>query len=322
MATRRDANGDAVVINADKVQRWRLDLTAAETQFHRWLQGPGQEAYRAARDSAVRDVLGLLARTHDLRDLTTDTLRSSPATITPLRMCTAPPLARDRLVSLARSERPIITTMERDRLPARMSARELDAQLERICAVIQEFLDPDVFCWLGGGEDPTPAQREHAARLVADRQCDAAADRIMRHARQNHQRQLMRDWLNSRGYRERDQQPGQDLLDMATGSFFLGKVMVGADSRTQDVRLDGVIAPQRRGPTLLIKTVSEADVAKSDRPLKAAVCQRLRRIVPDSATLTLLLGGVVDPIYLRTLASQGLDWVWEHRIEDLEQAGA
>jgi hypothetical protein len=38
----------------------------------------------------------------------------------------------------------------------------------------------------------------------------------------------------------------------------------------------------------------------------------------ESVTYALLLGGAFDAGYLGTQAAEGIDWVWQHRLHDLD----
>jgi len=51
-------------------------------------------------------------------------------------MCTAPPLAVDRLVGLAKVSKNLVGRMENSKLPTRMPAEKLDEQLENICGIL------------------------------------------------------------------------------------------------------------------------------------------------------------------------------------------
>lgn len=72
--------------------------------------------------------------------------------------------------------------MEKDKLPKRINATELDRQLGRICEIISEVLDRDIFAWLDEGRDASDREREQASMIVADRLCGSMADPIIRNA--------------------------------------------------------------------------------------------------------------------------------------------
>ena len=57
------------------------------------------------------------------------------------------------------------------------------------------------------------------------------------------------------------------------------------------------------------------------RKEEAVKNEQLKKTYGSSATLLLFLCGYFDSGYLGYEAAEGIDWVWEHRINDLEKAG-
>lgn len=310
------------MINAHQPLAWRQDITAAAISYDRWFVEFGQLAYREARQQAERDVERLLDLTDDLRLVSPAAIRSDPASLAILRMSTAPPLARDRLVTLAETQRPVVTTLERGRLPERMSRSNLDANLKRLCTVVEALLDPDFFPWLTLGRPPHPAERQYAVTVVADRRCSAISEQVLRYAQKRRQHASIEDWLVSRGYGRQRLAPGhQDLTKMTPRTYAVGVNVVVGDRAPLDIPVDVVIQsgdPERH--PVLIQAVS-TDSARPDRRKEANRARLLREHLGSSAETLLLLGGVVDPEYLRDRAAEGVDWVWEHRISDLARAG-
>lgn len=70
------------------------------------------EAFRTTRAKTTEHVKAALLATDDLRKLDPETLRANPGSLPTLRMCTAPPLAVDRLVGLANANKSLIGSME------------------------------------------------------------------------------------------------------------------------------------------------------------------------------------------------------------------
>ncbi|HEY5822118.1 MAG TPA: XamI family restriction endonuclease [Propionibacteriaceae bacterium] len=302
----------------NRVTSWHSDVTTARDAFHDWYVGAGQQAYRSARHQAESDMSQLLADTDCLTRITPDVIRRSPNLLGILRMCTAPRLARDRLVALAYIERSLIVSLESGRLPARMSAGELNAHLVRICFVLSGALDPDLFGWVARARDPSDAEVQRATFVVADRRCDAISDQIIRQAQRERQLQLVSTWLLGRGYRRCDPDRLEaDPLDRQ--SFCVGQVAMV----DHEIRVDALINPVE--PAVLrrvaIRAVANADTTKMSK--RAADTSELRVLDrdPGGARPLLLLGGPVEIVYLKDRAAEGVDWVWEHRLDDLEIAG-
>ena len=124
-------------------------------------------------------------------------------------MCTAPPLAVDRLIGLADASKNLVGRMEDGKLPTKMNAADLNAELTKLCRIISRLLDRDIFPWLDAAKDPTDHERDRASTIVADRLCSAVANPIVRNAQEQRQLKLVGDWLDARGYRKQAHPGGQ-----------------------------------------------------------------------------------------------------------------
>jgi hypothetical protein len=73
----------------------------------------------------------------------------------------------------------------------------------------------------------------------------------------------------------------------------------------------------------LIEAKSAGDFANTNKRRKeeATKIHQLRESYGPDVQLILFLCGYFDSGYLGYEAAEGLDWVWEHRIEDLGQLG-
>ncbi|MCG3129081.1 MAG: hypothetical protein CHACPFDD_03990 [Phycisphaerae bacterium] len=175
-------------INADKPHLWKADIAASMDQFNRWFMEFAPAAFRATRVKTTEHVKVALRSTRDLRSLDARTLKANPNALPTLRMCTAPPLAVDRLVGLSGASKSLVGRMEKGELAARMKAELLDENLSKVCRVLTELLDRDIFPWLEARNGPSEHERERASTIVADRLCSAVANPIIRNAQE--QRQL------------------------------------------------------------------------------------------------------------------------------------
>lgn len=304
------------MINADQEQQWRSDISAARDAHQRWLLTEGRQAHRRARAEAVVDVERMLDLTSDLGVVTPEIIRQSPGILTTQRMSTAPPLARERLVTLARAERSVVLALEQDRLPGRTSAGELDAQLTRICQVIRGLIDPDLFGWLRDRVPPTPAQRRLASVAVANRLCDSMAGDLVRQQCHHHDLGLVQRWLTDHGFRPEGSDPPWSDVD---ATFALGPRRLPIPGRARPISADMIIRPADPARPLVVltsvhgpglapvrrsSTTPWAPIRSSDRPIR-----RLH-----------LLSGPVDLSDLHRRAAHGHDWIWAHRLDDLESA--
>ena len=79
--------------------------------------------------------------------------------------------------------------------------------------------------------------------------------------------------------------------------------------------------PGRRRLPLLVEAKSAGDFANVNKRRKeeATKVNQLRNTYGSRAQFILFLCGYFDSGYLGYEAAEGIDWVWEHRIDDLAQ---
>lgn len=313
-------------INADKPHRWKADIAASVDQFNQWFMRFAPEAFRSTRTKTTERVKAGLIATGDLRNIDCATLRASPGALPTLRMCTAPPLAVDRLVGLSGANKGLIGSMEEGKLAARMKAELLDENITKVCQVLTKLLDRDIFPWLDAGKPPTDHERDRASTIVADRLCSAVANPIVRNAQEQRQLALIADWLDTRGYRKHAAQGVQPLKNMEPGTYsFRMNVLVGKAVKV-NIPIDAVVQPKklrRNGLPVLIEAKSAGDFTNTNKRRKeeATKIHQLKAAYGKDVCFVLFLCGYFGSDYLGYEAAEGLDWVWEHRIDDLAKLG-
>jgi len=190
-----------IPINRDKPDRWKRDIARSVDMYNDWFMKFAPRAHQKARAQATKDVEIALKSTDYLRNVEA-LLRTQPSVLPSLRMSTSPPLAVERLSGLAGVSRNLINLMEKEnRLPPRMSQREISKDIKSIREIVEKMADPDVFVWLGRRGKPTKQEMYRAATVVADRLCSAAANPIVRNAQERRQLIAIGDWLKPRGYK-------------------------------------------------------------------------------------------------------------------------
>jgi hypothetical protein len=313
-------------INADKPHLWKADIAASVDQFNQWFMGFAPQAFRSTRVRTTERVKAALLATEDLRELTPDRLRSNPGTLPTLRMCTAPPLAVDRLIGLSSASKTLIGKMEGGKLAPRMKDDLLVGHLAAVCRVLTTLLDRDIFPWLDTDTPPTAHERDRASTVVADRLCSAVANPIVRNAQEARQLALIGDFLDRRGYRKQPHPAGTPLTDMAPATYaFRMNLPVGKAVKV-NIPVDVVIQPKARrkdGLPILIEAKSAGDFTNTNKRRKeeATKVHQLQAAYGATVPYVLFLCGYFGSDYLGYEAAEGIDWVWEHRIDDLLKLG-
>lgn len=313
-------------LNADKPHLWKADIAASVDQFNQWFMRFAPEAFRTTRAKTTEHVKAALLATNDLRNLDPETLRTNPAALPTLRMCTAPPLAVDRLVGLASANKSLIGSMEEGRLSSRMKPELLAEHLTSVCRVLNRLLDRDIFPWLDAGASATEHERDRASTVVADRLCSAVANPIVRNAQEQRQLALIGDFLEQRGYRKLPHPAGKSLKQMEAGTYAFRLNLQIGDALKVNIPVDVVIQPKklkRNRLPILIEAKSAGDFTNTNKRRKeeATKIRQLQATYGQRITFVLFLCGYFGSDYLGYEAAEGLDWVWEHRIEDLLKLG-
>ena len=313
-------------INADKPHLWKKDVAASVDLYNDWFMRFAPKTYRDTRLETTGRVEEAIQLTKDLTALNPEILKANPSILPTLRMSTAPPIARDRLVGLANVSKHLTLSMEQGKIPLRMSETELIKQLQSIADILIKLLDYDIFPWLEKGIQPTDIERHRASTVVADRLCGAVSDPIIRNAQEQRQLSLIAAYLEKRGYAQIVHQPGRTLRDMPPGVFALRMNVMAGDKRTVNVPIDTIIQPHKPHPSglpILIEAKSAGDFTNTNKRRKeeATKIHQLRARYGENLQFILFLCGYFDAGYLGYEAAEGIDWVWEHRIEDMELLG-
>ena len=317
-------------INADKPHLWKADTRASVDQFNQWFMQFAPKAYRETRKKTIESVEQGLTLTHDLTTIVPDVIKASPGILPMLRMSTCPPLARDRLIGLADSSKNFVGTLERGKIPPRLTPEMLEEHLARIAKIFSRMLDVDIFPWLEEKRAPINEERYRASTIVADRLCGAIAEPIVRNAQEKRQLALVEQHLVAKGYRRKAHPATAPLTEMEPGTFtFRLNVLVKlseTDAKSIKVPVDAVIQPlNAKLPhlPLLIEAKSAGDFTNVNKRRKeeAAKINQLKATFGEQVVFVLLLCGYFDAAYLGYEAAEGIDWIWEHRLQDIDQLG-
>ena len=175
-----------------------------------------------------------------------------------------------------------------------------------------------------------PDEVHVAATVIADRLCGAVANPIVRNAQEHRQLDSVEDWLSARGYQLLSASDVGDPTAMPPASFsFRTNIEGWIDEHgvnTVKIPVDIVINPRGAASgdlPLFVEAKSAGDFTNVNKRRKeeAAKAGQLRRRYGSRVRFILFLGGYFDSGYLGYEAAEGIDWVWEHRIDDLSEFG-
>jgi hypothetical protein len=319
-------------VNLDKTAQWKEDIATSVDMYNDWFLKFAPKTFRATRIITTQSVEATLKATDNLRNISPEILRQHPSVISALRMSTCPPLAVDRLIGLANVPESLVNRMEKEgKLPLRLAGEALDVELRKIGAIIERLADPDIFVWLANGTRPTEIQLYRAATIVADRLCGSMANPIIRNAQEERQLALIAAWLDSRGYQRLPSGSSVRFSGMSPGTYgFHMNVPINLTERegvvkSVNVSVDVVIVPKNAsagGMPIFFEAKSAGDFKNVNKRRKEELTKVVQlRSTYSNVNYNLFLCGYFDGGYLGYEATENIDWVWEHRIDDLAQFG-
>ena len=316
-------------INRDKPDRWKRDIAKSVDFYNRWFLDFAPQTFRTGREKATASVEEFFDLSNSLANITADLLFKFPNLLPILRMTACPPLARDRLVGLAGVPKSLVASMEdktNPKIPTKSRKGEVIDNLGKIILVLQKLLDTDICPWIPEARRPGKSERYRAATIIADRLSGALADPVIRNEQERRQFASVAKYLLSMGYAELDGM--RDFAQMPPKTFAYHVNVPVLINRTNtakvNIPVDIVIQPQnKRKKPVLIEAKSAGDFTNVNKRRKeeAVKMRQLRGTYGDKISYTLLLCGYFDTGYLGYEAAEGLDWIWEHRLEEIEKLG-
>ncbi|MBQ6955506.1 MAG: XamI family restriction endonuclease [Bacteroidales bacterium] len=310
-------------INRNCPDKWNGDVLQSVKYYNEWFMNFAPATYIEARSNAIERVDEMLQATDSFNQLSVQSLKDMPDSLAILRMSTTPPIARDRLAGLAGVSRVFVKSMESGQLPPRMQENMLQSSIAKILEIVNRLLDREIMPWLKDRKTPTEKERLLAASIIADRLCGSLADPIIRNEQERRQLQSIKEYLLAKGYKQVDPKEIDDTVLMQAGTFAVHMNVPVRISESQEVKMPVDVAVKRRNARgvempILIECKSAGDFTNTNKRRKeeATKMGQLRGTYGNGVEFVQFLCGYFDSGYLGYEAAEGIDWVWEHRIDD------
>ena len=315
------------IVNSINPSQWKRDIEDSIKQFNSWYIQNAPVFFDSQRDIASKKVRDLFQKSNNLKNLGSDFLIKNPGFVSILRMCTCPPIARDRLSGLAMVDKNFINKVDRNgTFPERLSEDAIKNTIEKISNVFQRLLDKKCFPWLMDFNTPSSEHIDIAIGIISVRFCSSLADPIIRNKQEERQLLAIKHYLIERGYH--DATGFKNYSDLACGEFLFRSLVTLKISYNFDdmvnTPVDVVIKRKDSDDLpLFIECKSAGDFTNVNKRRKeeAAKSMQFQATFGNQVDFILFLCGYFDKPYLEYEAAEGLDWVWEHRISDLEKFG-
>jgi len=133
----------------------------------------------------------------------------------------------------------------------------------------------------------------------------------------------LKRWLLRQGYKQIVLDAADNLDAMPPGTFSISPASSSEKKKTAvSISVDCVVKPVRtrkHGHPIAIEVKSSGNATNSLRMHKkdARKFTQFKERNGENVRFILLFCGYFDPGYLGYIGAEGIDWVWEHRLDDL-----
>lgn len=312
--------------NRSSIDSWKEDTRLSVEMYNDWFLNFAPATYIQKRRKATTDV-GVAMDDSCFFGSRAKYLHSHPDFINILRMATTPPIARDRLVGFSGVSRSFLTSMEKGQTHIKMSEDRISEEIDKILYVIDKLLDKDVLPWLEEQRPPSAEELNVAKCIIADRLCGTMSDPIIRNEQEKRQLNAISGFLTSKGYVLANPRDITDFREMTPGSFAFHLNVPVKLKRFKSVNMPIDVVIKRKGNgeelPLFVECKSAGDFANTNKRRKeeAQKIEQLKSTYGKNVDFVLFLCGYFDSSYLGYEAAEGIDWVWEHRMEDFLKLG-
>lgn len=307
-------------MNANNPEAWEEDRKTAKAEIIDWLSENSDTSQK--RTELETDLDGKLKKTSHFESIF-QLLIAEPGLLQGLRALTRRDIGTSQIATFLGISTSTFEAIER-------GAKPMDPILTNLSSLLEKELDKSLAGWMIEKREPSSDEIVRAKIVAADRIIKRTASTELRYRHEPRQLDKLKIFLQSRNFEEID---GAGIrnpkTDIPIGKYAFrvnieGKTIDGV-SLNQNV--DTLIMPhtsKRDSLPIFLEAKSMTDEVNPNKRQKeeAQKVDSVRRKwqVPGiHLNFILLLGGTVPRRYLEVEAGSGLDWIWEHRIEDLDR---
>jgi len=305
------------VLNANAAQHWEADRIIAREEIINWLADTTSALQsRSVIEAKVSEALDLIARSESIEMA----IFSNPSVLTTLRALTRRDIGTSQTATFLGLGTSALESIEREKKPSGQIAAAAES-------LLLKELDQGLVPWILENRTPTGEEKNRSTIIAADRILRRSTSTELRYKHEPRQLEKMEHFLKEQGYTKAIGNtivdPRKDM-DPGTYAFRVNIEGTTVDGLSLKQNVDTLIMPKSKSQMLPIfleakSMTDEVNPNKRQKEEAQKVDSVRRRWQPldEKLNFILLLGGTVPRRYLEVEANSGLDWVWEHRVEDL-----
>jgi hypothetical protein len=306
-------------MNAKNPERWEQDRVVAKREIIAWLaEAADSSDLRVAIEAKTRAILERIVGQRRLKEVILDDAGS----LTVLRSLTRRDIGTSQMATFLETTTNKLESVE----AGRKSATEIADGAEEI---LLNELDQSISGWILEGTTPSVEAFNRTLWIASDRILRRSTSTELRYKHEPRQLEKLELFLKSEGYTSVE---GASIREprngMAAGTYAF---RVSIEGRTSDglalmQTVDALIKPFSKSANLLpifLEAKSMTDEVnpnkrQKEEAQKVESARRRWQTESERLNFVLLLGGTVPKRYLQVEAGSDLDWIWEHRVEDLK----
>ena len=305
-------------MNAKKPEQWERDRLIAKQEIISWLaDSTNASNLRGSIEARNRIILKKLIGKKKLRDV----ILEDTSSLTVLRSLTRRDIGTSQMATFLE-----ITTSSLEKSESGKKISEtLAVSAEKI---LLKELDQSIANWILEGATPSEEEFNRALWIASDRILRRSTSTDLRYKHEPRQLEKLEKFLKGYGYSSMEGAEIKDLRYGMQGGTYAFRVSVEgmtSDGLSLKQTVDALIKPFSVSKNLLpifLEAKSMTDEVNPNKRQKeeAQKVESARRRWQEKSerlNFILLLGGTVPRRYLEVEAGSDLDWIWEHRVEDL-----
>ena len=308
------------LMNAKSSENWESDRVVAKEEIIDWLAiNTSTKNSRSRLEDQITSLLGELSILNSVEKA----IVKDPRILTSLRSLTRRDIGTSQIATFLGVGTSMYEAIERAEKPVAQI-------LSGIVSLLEKELDESLAPWIVEKRSPTKDEMSRSVIVSADRILKRSTSTELRYKHEPRQLDKLKEYLDSKGYSEVNGTGISDpRKDMEPGSYAFRVNIDGLtiDGVTLKQNVDTLIMPFSKTTGLLpifLEAKSMTDEVNPNKRQKeeAQKVDNVRRKWQNKSeklNFVLLLGGTVPRRYLEVEAGSGLDWIWEHRVNDLDK---
>ena len=310
---------NAPFMNAKSPELWDDDRLMAKQKIISWLADyKDAENLRFEIETSTRLILENIFTQKSLESV----ISKNPEALKVLRSLTRRDIGVSQMATFLNVTTNVLESFE--------SGRKISEGLAlRAENILLKELDQGISGWILEGREPSTEEFDRTLWISSDRILRRSTSTSLRYKHEPRQLEKLENYLNSKGLKKIDGSSIKDPrseMPMGTYSFRVSVQGMTSDGLILMQTVDALIKPFSKSDDLLpifLEAKSMTDEVnpnkrQKEEAQKVESAKRRWQLENERLNFVLLLGGTVPKRYLQVEAGSDLDWIWEHRVEDLD----